>query len=100
MRNQTLFTSDSLSAGSTTGSSVSVKPAMHPQSVMIPVEIACSTTTPIVTIQGKLTEAAGWTDLTSTVSGTLQLIPRCHYYRVTVASAAGGETLTVTAALL
>ena len=100
MRNQTLFTSTNIGAASGTGSSVAVKPAAHPQSVMIPVEISCSSATPTITVQGKLTEAAAWSDLTSTVSGNIQLIPRCHFYRVAWASAAGTESLTVTVALL
>ena len=100
MRNQVLFTSTNLGAATGNGLSVAVKPAMSPQSVMIPVEISCSSATPIVTVQGKLTEAAAWTDLTSTVSGNIQLIPRCHFYRVAWTSAAGTESLTVTAALL
>jgi hypothetical protein len=100
MRNQTLFTSSNIGAASGSGSSVGVKPAVNPQSVMLPVEINCSSVTPIVTIQGKLTEAAAWTDLTSTVSGNIQLIPRCHFYRVSWASAVGNESLTVTVGLL
>lgn len=100
MRNQTIFTSSNLGAASGSGAAASVKPALHPQSVMIPVEISCSTTVPVVTVQGKLTEAAGWTDLTSTVSGNIQLIPRCHFYRVIWSGAVGNESLTVTAALL
>ena len=100
MRNQTLFTSTNIGTASGAGLSVAVKPAMSPQSVMLPVEISCSSTTPVVTIQGKLTEAAAWTDLTSTVSGNIQLIPRCHFYRVSWASAVGNEALTVTVALL
>lgn len=100
MRNQVLFTSASLGGAAGNGSSVAVKPAMSPQSVMLPVEISCSSPTPVVTIQGKLTEAADWTDLTSTVSGTIQLIPRCHFYRVSWADAVGTESLTVTVALL
>jgi hypothetical protein len=102
MRNQTIFSSTGLTAGATPtyGSSVAVKPATNPQSVMIPVEINCNSTTPVVTVQGKLTETAAWSDLTSTVSGTIQLIPRCHFYRVGYVNAAGGETLTVTVALL
>jgi hypothetical protein len=102
MRNQTIFSSTSLvgGAGPNTGSSVAVKPATNPQSVMIPVEISCNSTTPVITVQGKLTEAAAWSDLTSTVSGTIQLIPRCHFYRVSYANAVGGESLTVTVALL
>jgi len=100
MRIQTLFTSASLGAASGTGSSVGIKPTFVPQSVMLPVEINCSTATPIVTIQGKLADAAGWTDLTSTVSGNIQLVPRCQYYRVSWASAAGSESLTVTIGIL
>jgi len=95
MKNLTLF-SGTLIAGSSTGNETNISVSPHPASVMLPVEINCSTTTPVVTIQGKLTLAAGWSDLSSTVSGTLQLVPRCNYYRVSVASAVGGETLTVT----
>ena len=102
MRNQTLFSGTNISAGAGPffGSAVAVKPAAMPQSVMIPLEISCSSATPTVTVQGKLTEAAAWADLTSTVSGNFQLIPRCHFYRVGWANAAGTETLNVTVALL
>jgi hypothetical protein len=95
MKNLTLY-SGTLSAGASTGSEVNISVSPHPASVMLPVEIDCSSTVPVVTIQGKLTSAAGWSDLSSTVSGTLQLVPRCNYYRVSIASAAGGETLKVT----
>jgi hypothetical protein len=100
MKLQTIYSSTSLVAGSGTGSSVQANITFVPQSVMIPVEINCSSTTPVVTIQGKLSDASAWSDLTSTVSGTIQLIPRCQFYRVSFASAVGGESLTVTIGLL
>lgn len=100
MKLQTIYSSTSLVAGTGTGSSVQAKSSFVPQSVMIPVEISCSSTIPVVTIQGKLSDASAWSDLTSTVSGTIQLIPRCQFYRVSYASAIGGESLTVTIGLL
>jgi hypothetical protein len=95
MKNLTLY-SGTLTAGASTGTSKNISVTPLPASVMLPVEINCSTTVPVVTIQGKLTDSAGWSDLSSTVSGTLQLVPRCNFYRVSVTAAAGGETLTVT----
>lgn len=100
MKNLTIFTTASLSGASGTGSTVNITAAPNPLSIMLPVEISCSTTTPVVTIQGRLRETSNWSDLSSTVSGTLQLIPRCNQYRVTWTGAAGGESLTVTLGVL
>lgn len=100
MKNLTIYTSDSLSAGSTTGGAVKTTAAPNPLSVMLPVEISCSTTTPLVIVQGRLRDTSNWTDLTSTVAGNIQLVPRCNEYRVLVSGAAGAETLTVTLGVL
>lgn len=96
MKNLTLYTSASLPGGASNGNGVKISVSPHPASVMLPVEISCSSTTPVVAIQGRLTSAANFVDLTTTAQGNLQLVPRCNEYRVGISGASGGETLTVT----